>query len=53
MQSTSAAPTARHLPIRKEWLAATQEEALEPDRPIIDPHTICGTGRAIATCSTT
>jgi len=37
MQSTSAAPQ-RHLPIRKDWLAATQEEALEPDRPIIDPH---------------
>ena len=28
----------RHLPIRKDWLAATQEPALEPDRPIIDPH---------------
>ena len=28
----------RHLPIRKDWLAATQEQALEPDRPIIDPH---------------
>src|SRR5260370_41180084 len=28
----------RHLPIRKDWLAATQEEALEPERPIIDPH---------------
>ncbi|MGH7094169.1 MAG: amidohydrolase family protein, partial [Stellaceae bacterium] len=26
------------LPIRKDWLAATQEPALEPDRPIIDPH---------------
>ena len=38
MQSTSAAPQARHLPIRKDWLAATQEPALEPDRPIIDPH---------------
>ena len=37
MQS-SAAPAARHLPIRKDWLAATQEPALEPDRPIIDPH---------------
>ena len=36
MQS-SAAPS-RHLPIRKDWLAATQEPALEPDRPIIDPH---------------
>ena len=38
MQSTSTAPAARHLPIRKDWLAATQEAALEPDRPIIDPH---------------
>src|SRR5947208_14573712 len=37
MQSSSA-PSARHLPIRKDWLAATQEPALEPDRPIIDPH---------------
>jgi predicted TIM-barrel fold metal-dependent hydrolase len=36
MQSTSG--TQRHLPIRKDWLAATQEAALEPDRPIIDPH---------------
>ncbi len=33
-----AAPASRHLPIRKDWLAATQEQALEPDRPIIDPH---------------
>ncbi len=33
----SSAPQ-RHLPIRKDWLAATQEPALEPDRPIIDPH---------------
>jgi alkanesulfonate monooxygenase SsuD/methylene tetrahydromethanopterin reductase-like flavin-dependent oxidoreductase (luciferase family) len=23
---------------RKDWLAATQEKAIEPDRPIIDPH---------------
>jgi len=38
MNSTNAAPTSRHLPIRKDWLAATQETALEPDRPIIDPH---------------
>src|ERR1043166_7066184 len=35
MQSAAAS---RHLPIRKDWLAATQEPALEPDRPIIDPH---------------
>src|SRR5665213_2317914 len=38
MQSTNAAPAARHLPIRQDWLAATQEPALEPERPIIDPH---------------
>src|SRR2546423_9480621 len=37
MQSPPA-PASRHLPIRKDWLAATQEPALEPDRPIIDPH---------------
>src|ERR1700727_779468 len=37
MQSSSAAPQ-RHLPIRKDWLAATQEAALEPERPIVDPH---------------
>ncbi len=37
MQSP-AAPASRHLPIRKDWLAVTQEPALEPDRPIIDPH---------------
>lgn len=37
MQSSSGAPQ-RHLPIRKDWLAATQEKALEPERPIIDPH---------------
>src|SRR6476646_11700500 len=37
MQSSSAAAS-RHLPIRKDWLAATQEPALEPDLPIVDPH---------------
>src|SRR5215472_5286685 len=35
---SSQTPASRHLPIRKDWLAATQEAALEPDRPIIDPH---------------
>src|SRR3954469_15444761 len=35
MQSSSAPQ--RHLPIRKDWLAATQEQALEPDRPIVAP----------------
>lgn len=38
MPETDSAPHVRHLPIRKDWLAATQEEALEPERPIIDPH---------------
>jgi predicted TIM-barrel fold metal-dependent hydrolase len=38
MTEQSHAPMSRHLPIRKDWLAATQEPALEPERPIIDPH---------------
>src|SRR6185503_160003 len=42
MQSTdpavlmNAPPT--HLPVRPEWLALRQEEILEPDLPIVDPH---------------
>ncbi|MEM7523169.1 MAG: amidohydrolase family protein [Pseudomonadota bacterium] len=27
-----------HLTVRPDWLATTTEDALEPDRPIIDPH---------------
>src|SRR4029077_7763143 len=27
-----------HLPVRPEWLASRQEEILEPDLPIVDPH---------------
>ncbi|MCC7348201.1 MAG: amidohydrolase family protein [Variibacter sp.] len=27
-----------HLPVRPDWLALQREEALEPERPIIDPH---------------
>src|SRR5215470_14436243 len=38
MPEETHAPISRHLPIRKDWLAATQEPALEPERPIIDPH---------------
>src|SRR6478752_218864 len=42
MQSTdpavlmNAPPT--HLPVRLEWLALRQEEILEPELPIVDPH---------------
>ncbi len=38
MPEDPRAPMSRHLPIRKDWLAQTQEPALEPERPIIDPH---------------
>src|SRR5205823_12135506 len=31
------APTP-HPPVRNEWLALRQEEILEPDLPIVDPH---------------
>src|SRR5213082_842610 len=27
-----------HLPVRPEWLASRQEEILEPELPIVDPH---------------
>src|SRR3712207_5325607 len=27
-----------HLPARPEWLAMRQEEILEPELPIVDPH---------------
>ena len=39
MQSTDpmTAPTP-HLPVRPEWLARRQEEILEPELPIVDPH---------------
>ena len=28
----------RHLPVRDDWLARHEEEILEPDLPIVDPH---------------
>jgi predicted TIM-barrel fold metal-dependent hydrolase len=37
----AAAPSTtltRHLPVRPDWLARHEEEILEPDLPIIDPH---------------
>ena len=42
MQTTDPAVLANappsHLPVRPEWLALRQEEILEPDLPIVDPH---------------
>src|SRR5438876_796104 len=32
----TAPPT--HLPVRPDWLVRRQEEILEPDLPIVDPH---------------
>ncbi|MBV8777663.1 MAG: amidohydrolase, partial [Alphaproteobacteria bacterium] len=39
MQSTDplTAPSP-HLPVRPDWLARRQEEIIEPDLPIVDPH---------------
>ena len=42
MQSTDPAVLMNappsHLPVRPEWLARRQEEILEPELPIVDPH---------------
>ena len=38
MTATPAAPKARHIPIREEWLALRTEPVLDPARPIVDPH---------------
>jgi L-fuconolactonase len=37
MPNPARAPTP-HLPVRPEWLALRQEEILEPELPIVDPH---------------
>jgi L-fuconolactonase len=34
----SAIPPGRHAPVRPDWLAKRQEQAIEPDLPIVDPH---------------
>jgi predicted TIM-barrel fold metal-dependent hydrolase len=34
----SAIPPSRHAPVRPDWLAKHQEEIIEPDLPIVDPH---------------
>jgi L-fuconolactonase len=40
VSASSPAPPAgsSNYPIRPEWLSQWQEEILEPDRPIVDPH---------------
>jgi L-fuconolactonase len=40
MSATSPTPASQssNHPIRPDWLAQWQEEILEPDRPIVDPH---------------
>jgi len=38
MASDPATAPTPHLPVRPEWLASRQEEILEPDLPIVDPH---------------
>src|SRR5438045_7735156 len=38
MPSDPATAPTRHLPVRPDWLAKRQEEILEPDLPIVDPH---------------
>src|SRR4051794_32342737 len=38
MPSDPATAPTPHLPVRPEWLALRQEEILEPDLPIVDPH---------------
>src|ERR1700693_4724087 len=38
MPSDPATGPTPHLPVRPEWLARRQEEIIEPDLPIVDPH---------------
>src|SRR5438309_9078850 len=38
MPSDPATAPTPHLPVRPDWLAKRQEEILEPDLPIVDPH---------------
>ena len=38
MPSDPATAPSPHLPVRPDWLAARQEEILEPELPIVDPH---------------
>ena len=34
----SAIPPGRHAPVRPDWLAKRQEETIDPQLPIVDPH---------------
>lgn len=36
--STTPSPASPHLAVRTDWLAQHQEEIIEPDLPIVDPH---------------
>ena len=36
--SSPAAVTTPHLPVRQDWLDRRQEEIIEPELPIVDPH---------------
>src|SRR5947209_6921642 len=36
--SDPATAPSPHLPVRNDWLALRQEEILDPDLPIVDPH---------------
>src|SRR5437773_2410507 len=38
MPSDPATAPTPHLPVRPDWLARRQEEILEPELPIVDPH---------------
>jgi L-fuconolactonase len=38
MRSDPATAPTPHLPVRPEWLALRQEDILEPELPIVDPH---------------
>src|SRR5256885_4603610 len=38
MPSDPATAPTPHLPVRPDWLAKRQEEILEPELPIVDPH---------------
>ena len=37
-QKPLATTLTRHLPVRDDWLARHEEEILDPDLPIVDPH---------------
>jgi len=38
MTTKTSTPAPGHIPVRPDWLATHNEDALEPELPIIDPH---------------